>query len=115
MKAAFSGIIGGDRDDETNSMKFKAGDDYTLNISSANYNFSSIGLVFDTPCNYNLTVGEKSVSGNGTAVVVPVSGSRIDIVNNDNNNNALSLAKITYNGNSTGLSEERPITVDGKE
>ena len=113
VKAAFSGISGGDRDNETNSMKFKGGN--TLNISSANYNFSSIGLVFDNPCNYSLTVGGKSVSGNGTAVVVPVSGSSIDIVNNDNNNNALSLAKITYNGNSTGLSEERTITVDGKE
>ncbi|MCI6370759.1 MAG: hypothetical protein MR819_07170, partial [Prevotella sp.] len=113
VKAAFLGISGNDRVANTNSMNFKAGDDYKLNISSANYNFSSIGLVFDTPCNYNLTVEGKSVSGNGTAVVVPVSGSSIYIVNNDNNNNALSLAKITYNGNSTGLSEERTITVDG--
>ena len=115
VKAAFSGISGDDRVTNTHSMKFKAEEGNKLNISSANYNFSSIGLVFDTPCNYNLTVEGKSVSGNGTAVVVPVSGSTIDIVNNDNNNNALSLAKITYNGNSTGLSEERIITVDGNE
>lgn len=120
VKAAFSGIGASDRITDTQSMKFKTGDANKLNISSANYNFSSIGLVFDKSTTYNLSIGGKTVSGTGVAVVVPVNSFSIDIINNGNNGNngteALSLAKITYTtGEAACINEKRTITVDGKE
>ena len=51
------------------------------------------------------------MSGSGTAVVVPVSGSSIDIVNNGYSE--LPLAKITYTCKNTVINERRKITVDG--
>lgn len=115
VKAAFSNISGDDRNNDTYSIKFKTGDTNTntnkLNISSSNYNFSSIGLIFDSSVSYNLSIGDKTVSGNGVAVVVPVNGPFIDIINNGTG--ALSLAKITYTGEAKGINEERSITVDG--
>lgn len=113
VKAAFSNISGDDRNNDTYSIKFKTGDTNKLNISSSNYNFSSIGLVFDSSVSYNLSIGSKTVSGNGVAVVVPVNGSSIDIINNGTE--ALSLAKITYTGEAKGINEKRTITVDGIE
>ena len=112
VNAAFSGIGLSDRYDDTYNIKFDTKEENKLNISSANYNFSSIGLVFDSSVSYNLSIGGKTVAGNGEAVVVPVNDSSIDIINNGT---ALSLAKITYTGEATAINEKRTITVDGKE
>lgn len=113
VKATFNTLYGdGDREAKTNSVTFKAGDQNKFNISSDNSNFSSIELVFDEPCNnYRLRVGEKEVSGSGTAVVVPVSGKSINILNEGNN--PLPLAKITYTCENLDLNQMRTITVDG--
>ena len=53
------------------------------------------------------------MSGNGVAVVVPVNGSPIDIINKGTE--ALSLAKITYTGKATGINKMCTIDVDGNE
>ena len=113
VKAAFSNISGDDRNNDTYSIKFKTGDRNKLNISSSNYNFSSIGLIFDSSVEYNLSIGGTKVSGNAVSVLVPVNGSPIDIINNGTE--ALSLAKITYTGKATGINKMCTIDVDGKE
>lgn len=81
-----------------------------LTLSSDVSKFTEVCLVFGDKTPYDLTVAGNRYTGTSTALICPVSASKLIIQNNSSD---ISLAKIIYSSEK-GINEERTITVDGK-
>ena len=82
-----------------------------LTLSSDVSKFTEVCLVFGKETTYDLTVAGQQYTGTSTALICPVSASKLTIHNNSSS--GISLAKIIYSSEK-GINEERTITVDGK-
>lgn len=82
-----------------------------LTLSSDVHKFTEVCLVFGAETTYDLTVAGKSYTGTSTALICPVSASKLTIQNTSSSD--ISLAKIIYSSEK-GINEEREIKVDGK-
>lgn len=83
----------------------------TVTLSSDVSKFTEVCLVFGDKTKYNLTVAGKQYTGTSTALICPVSASKLTIQNTSSSD--ISLAKIIYSSEK-GINEEREIKVDGK-
>lgn len=100
--------------DGNHNIILKSGSNLTL--SSDVSKFTEVCLVFGakepgTKTTYDLTVAGKPYTGTSTALICPVSSSKLTIQNNSSSD--ISLAKIIYSSEK-GINEEREIKVDGK-
>lgn len=95
--------------DGNHNIILKSGSNLTL--SSDVSKFTEVCLVFGDETTYNLTVAEKQYKGTSTALICPVSASKLTIQNTSSSD--ISLAKIIYSSEK-GINEEREIKVDGK-
>lgn len=82
-----------------------------LSLSSDVSKFTEVCLVFGGKITYDLTVAGKQYKGTSTALICPVSASKLTIQNTSSSD--ISLAKIIYSSEK-GINEEREIKVDGK-
>lgn len=82
-----------------------------LTLSSDVSKFTEVCLVFGDKTPYDLTVAGNRYTGTSTALICPVSASKLTIQNNSSS--GISLAKIIYSSEK-GINEERKIIVDGK-
>lgn len=83
----------------------------TVTLSSDVSKFTEVCLVFGGKTTYDLTVAGKQYKGTSTALICPVSASKLTIQNTSSSD--ISLAKIIYSSEK-GINEEREIKVDGK-
>lgn len=95
--------------DGNHNIKLTAGKNLTL--SSDVHKFTEVCLVFGKETTYDLTVAGKQYKGTSTALICPVSASKLTIQNTSSSD--ISLAKIIYSSEK-GINEEREIKVDGK-
>lgn len=82
-----------------------------VTLSSDVSKFTEVCLVFGGKTTYDLTVAGKQYKGTSTALICPVSASKLTIQNTSSSD--ISLAKIIYSSEK-GINEEREIKVDGK-
>lgn len=82
-----------------------------VTLSSDVSKFTEVCLVFGDKTTYDLTVAGKQYKGTSTALICPVSASKLTIQNTSSSD--ISLAKIIYSSEK-GINEEREIKVDGK-
>lgn len=85
--------------------------DKNVTLSSDVSKFTEVCLVFGGKTTYDLTVAGKQYKGTSTALICPVSASKLTIQNTSSSD--ISLAKIIYSSEK-GINEEREIKVDGK-